>query len=307
MEGKPTLNNFFIPESLKQMPNWCVWKTEPRNGKITKVPYSCTGHKASSTNIKTWNTFDVMIEYLSTRRNLFNGLGFFIADGLLFVDCDHCVLPDGTFDERGRDILSAFPQSYAEISQSGQGLHILTRGEIPKCFNNRKTGVEMYNFGRFCAMTGNAIQALEPTEEQDGIDYVFNKYGSHSGTAIRTYTLPLQTGISVHSDRWVIDHAMSITGQRGRDFRTLFDGDCSSYESASEADLAMCTLLAFWCDRDLGQMDRIFRKSGLYRPKWEREDYRNRTLIHACEHIPESLSEYQRRMSREKARAIAEE
>ena len=230
-----------------------------------------------------------------------------ISDGIIFVDVDHCIAFDGAIDERGKDILSAFPNSYAEISQSGKGIHILTRGEIPRSFNNRKYGVEMYSFGRFVALTGNAIQALEPTEEQDGIDYVFNKYSTRSGTSISTYSEALPTGISTHSDKWIIAHARNIVGKRGQDFRTLFDGDISAYESASEADSALCTLLAFWCDRDQGQMDRIFRMSGLYRPKWERQDYRVRTLTHAREHIPESLSEYQRRMYRERARAIAEE
>ena len=297
----------FFPNTLQALDNWVVWKRETRDGKATKIPYSRTGHKAASNNIQTWCSFAEITEYYSRKKDIYNGLGFMISDGIVFVDVDHCISYDGAIDERGKDILAAFPESYAEISQSGRGIHIFTRGEIPKSFNNRKTGVEMYNFGRFCAITGNAIQALEPTEEQDGIFYVYNKYSNHSGTSVRTYSEPLQTGISTRSDRWIIAHARDIQGKRGRDFRTLFDGDISTYESASEADSALCTLLAFWCDRDQAQMDRIFRMSGLYRPKWERQDYRNRTLSHACEHIPESLTEYQRRMNREKARAIAEE
>lgn len=290
----------FIPEALKALNNWCVWKLEQcRDGRNTKIPYSRTGHKASSTNRASWNTFDTMTQYLSEKGKLFSGLGFMISDGLIFIDIDHCIATDGSIDERGKDVLSAFPESYAEISQSGEGLHILTRGRIPKCFNNRKCGVEMYDASRFVAITGNAIQALEPTEEQDGIDYCFNKYSTRTGNTIGTYSEPLQTGISTNSDKWVISHAMNIQGQQGRDFRTLFEGDTSAYESASEADQALCTLLAFWTDRDMAQMDRIFRQSGLYRPKWERQDYRVRTLTHAVQHIPESLSEWHQRHQKE--------
>ena len=289
--------NIFIPEALTKLHNWVAWKIESVNGRNTKVPYCSTSRKASSKDIKTWNTFDAITELLATSQDQFSGYGFMVADGVIFVDVDHCVSHDGRIDERGKDVLSAFPESYAEISQSGQGIHILTRGEIPRSFNNRKCGVEMYNFGRFCAITGNVIQALEPTEEQDGIDYVFHKYATYRKDIVPNTTL--QTGISTYSDRWVISHASNIAGQRGRDFRTLFDGDTSAYESASEADSALCTLLAFWCDRNQEQMDRIFRQSGLYRPKWEREDYRIRTLIHACEHIPESLSEWQQRHKKE--------
>lgn len=300
------MNVQYIPQSLKVMSNWCAWKLEKRKEQITKVPYQAIGKRASSTDRNTWSTFKLISELIST-DDQYNGYGFMLSDGIVFVDVDHCITDDGTLDERGADILSAFPLSFAEISQSGHGLHILTRGTIPRNFHNQKQGVEMYSYSRFCAVTGNAIQASEPTQEQDGIDYVFNKYSTHSGNAISTYSEPLTTGISAYTDRWVIGHAMNIEGQKGKDFRTLFSGDISQYSSQSEADSALCTLLAFWCDRDQGQMDRIFRQSGLYRKKWEREDYRTRTLSHACEHIPESITEYQKRMNREKARAIAKE
>ena len=243
----------------------------------------------------------MIAELLQMDPDAYNGYGFMVSDGIVFIDVDHCVSINGNIDERGKDILSAFPLSYAEISQSGQGIHILTRGTIPRGFNNRTCGVEMYSFGRFCAYTGNAIQALEPTEEQEGIDYVFNKYSTHSRESKMISTASLPTGISSHSDRWVINHASNIKGQQGRDFRTLFNGDTSSYESASEADSALCTLLAFWCDRDQGQIDRIFRHSGLYRPKWERQDYRARTINHACDHIPETFSEWIQRRQKEQS------
>ena len=45
---------------------------------------------------------------------------------------------------------------------------------------------------------------------------------------------------------------------------------------ASEADLALCLMLAFWARRDRGQIDRLFRSSGLMRPKWD-EKHGDRT------------------------------
>ena len=41
--------------------------------------------------------------------------------------------------------------------------------------------------------------------------------------------------------------------------------------SHSEADIALCGFLAFYCRGDMAQMDRLFRSSGLYRDKWDRE------------------------------------
>jgi putative DNA primase/helicase len=53
-------------------------------------------------------------------------------------------------------------------------------------------------------------------------------------------------------------------------FAKLWEGDISGYPSQSEADLAFCSYLAFWCGRDIAQMNRLFRRSGLYRDKWDR-------------------------------------
>ena len=187
----------YIPQSLKSMANWCAWKLEQRNGRMTKVPYQTNGKRASSTDRNTWTTFDAVSELLS-KDNRYNGHGFMLSDGVIFVDVDHCI-DNGAIDKRGADVLSAFPQSFAEISQSGHGLHILTRGMIPRSFHNQKLGVEMYGHSRFCALTGQAIQALEPTQEQDGVNYIFNKYGTRNRIN-SAYTLCN----SNNTDRWVI-------------------------------------------------------------------------------------------------------
>jgi len=50
-------------------------------------------------------------------------------------------------------------------------------------------------------------------------------------------------------------------------------GDTSGYESHSEADMALCRLLAFWTGRDRSRMDRLFRQSGLARDKWDEVHY----------------------------------
>ena len=59
-------------------------------------------------------------------------------------------------------------------------------------------------------------------------------------------------------------------------FTTLYEGDWTQfYDSQSEADMAFANDLAFWTARDPKKMDDIFRKSNLYRDKWDeqRGDY----------------------------------
>ena len=65
-------------------------------------------------------------------------------------------------------------------------------------------------------------------------------------------------------------------------------GDTSDYKTVgndgrSEADLALCTMLAFWCGPDKVRIDRLFRQSGLMRAKWERVDYRTLTFAAALD------------------------
>lgn len=57
--------------------------------------------------------------------------------------------------------------------------------------------------------------------------------------------------------------------ENGTKFARLWAGDSSNYASPSEADLALCMMLAFWTARDAARIDRLFRQSGLHRDKWD--------------------------------------
>jgi hypothetical protein len=73
-------------------------------------------------------------------------------------------------------------------------------------------------------------------------------------------------------------------GARGGErFARLWSGDRSGYESASEADLALCSMLAFWTGPDEGRIASLFARSGLAREKWNRADYRHRTISRALD------------------------
>jgi putative DNA primase/helicase len=59
------------------------------------------------------------------------------------------------------------------------------------------------------------------------------------------------------------------TAANGGKFKALFDGQNLDYPSASEGDMALAAMLAFWSCRDIAQMDRLFRQSARMRPKWD--------------------------------------
>jgi len=61
--------------------------------------------------------------------------------------------------------------------------------------------------------------------------------------------------------------------RNGAKFSKLWSGDWSDYGSQSEADLALCGILAFWLGPDPELISRALRASGLYRPKWDQPHF----------------------------------
>ena len=77
--------------------------------------------------------------------------------------------------------------------------------------------------------------------------------------------------------------------KNGPKFASLFDdGLIPDGKTASEADASLCAMIAFRTGPDPSLIDAIFRESALYRPKWERDDYRDETIkgaIRACKGV----------------------
>jgi len=69
----------------------------------------------------------------------------------------------------------------------------------------------------------------------------------------------------------------------GVQIQRLWDGDTSGFPSPSEADLALCSHLAWWTQKDRSEVDRLFRLSGLMRDKWNRDNYQKPTLTKAID------------------------
>lgn len=103
----------------------------------------------------------------------------------------------------------------------------------------------------------------------------------------------IRTGIL--DDNYLLQRAR--TAQNGALFRALFDeGNICNYASDSEADQALCNILAFWVGEDRARIDRLFRQSARMRHKWEyREDYRNRTIDAAVRRVQRTWKPIQSR------------
>lgn len=65
------------------------------------------------------------------------------------------------------------------------------------------------------------------------------------------------------SDESVLEKGMNAVN--GEKFKKLWNADTAGYSSHSEADAALCSMLTFYCNGNMEQVDRLFRQSALYR------------------------------------------
>lgn len=262
-----------IPQELKVLKQWVCWQAiKKTEGKVIKKPINpYTGQGAQSNNSNTWSDFETAVK----ASNRFNGIGFMFDNGYFGVDIDNVKDDIEQFkyaEETGREakdnIIYEFIHklgSYAEYSQSGNGIHIICKGSLPGG-RNRKGNVEMYSKERYFIMTGNVIlpeytQILDCTEK---IKPLHNKYiGGYSAKKAGTNIIIPSKSISD-----IIEIAKK--SKQGSLFSDLLSGNWEGkYQSQSEADIAFCNMLAFWTSKDFSKIDEIFRSSGLMRSKWD--------------------------------------
>lgn len=277
-----------IPDELTDLNNWCVWKFQDRNGKKTKIPYNPnTGENARSNDRSTWSSFRDSLECYKSRE--VDGLGFFFEPPFVGIDIDDIEDELHRFQngDHTDNIISEFYdgfKSYAEISPSGAGIHLIIKGNIPGS-RRRKQNVEMYEDGRFFTMTGHTLGKYQSvtTASSQIFKQFYDKYlHSASVTPINGNN---SHGVSHNLSESEVIGEIAKSKQSGK-FKILMQGNWEGhYDSQSDADMALANLLAFWCAKDYSQMDGIFRQSGLYRDKWDekRRDstYGEQTLFKA--------------------------
>lgn len=262
------------PSELLSRPQWICWRLEPdpKGGKDRKVPYNPkTGKPASSTDPATWATFEEARD--AAARFMFSGLGFVFAkdDGIVGIDIDHCRdAQSGALNDTATAILARLPPTYAEISPSGTGIHLFMHGEQPGDGNkNSKSGVEMYAHSRYFTMTGNPLEGAPGTIATDeaALRWVHETYIKPPAKEKKAKRTRASSGVAL-SDEDVL--AKARAAKNSADFIALFDGAWQErYASQSEADLSLCCALAFWTGKNKEQIDRLFRQSALFRPKWD--------------------------------------
>lgn len=300
---------------------WIVYRLEQQPGilKPTKVPYNPhTGRGASSTDASTWGSLAQAEAALAT--GAYSGLGFVFSqnDPYFFLDLDGCrnsdngteYLPDAVA------IMSMFPGAAWEVSQSGEGIHIVGRCDLTRLGLNRRhrwrvgaVGCEFYTDMRFMALGRLGLAGWQGNTELDhtnALDVLVPiKPEGTDGVLIEGIDGPRADWNGPTDDQELIQRACKARGGPGvvlgtkAPFRALWEADAhvlakffpqeggGRLYDASAADQALMNALGFWTGCDVERMARLFGQSKLAtvgpdggaRDKWfKRAYYRNRTV-----------------------------
>lgn len=272
-----------IPAELRDLPQWMLWRAVPlESGKVDKQPICPhTGALGSSTDPSKWSTYEHVTAVLPQALALWphgGGIGFAFTpdDPYVFVDLDD--LSDAK-DETAAELHRAIYErvvSYAELSVSGKGLHIIAKGSIPAGVRDSSRKVELYPHGRFAVMTGNVYR---DSPILDCSQVLTELYGHL--TAGRTQLT--EHAATFDGEETQTDEQLWQSAWRAKDgakFEALWQGKWEElgYQSQSEADQAIVNIIAFYTD-NRAQVARLFLMSELGRRIREGTKKKHRNYI----------------------------
>jgi hypothetical protein len=274
---KPDLDA--IPADLRAVDHWVLWEWKKRKGKWTKVPYSPkTSEEAKANDPATWDSFDNALATARRYHKQFDGIGFEFSpdDPFTGIDLDDAIDPDtGELKPWARHLVERF-SSYTEFSPTRTGVKIVVRGRKPgdKCKKKYEDGeIEIYDQGRYFTITGQRLPGTPATIEDRQAE-LDTTYAELFCTAGQGAPRADNSNGKHHHQPLSDDEVIRRAGEapNGDKFRALMAGDTSRHSGDdSAADMALVWILAFWCDKDAAQMDRIFRQSSLMRDKWDEQ------------------------------------
>jgi hypothetical protein len=240
-----------------------------------KVPLSPAGRPCDPHDPANWQRYEAAIAPYFQERGGASGVGFALdGSGFAIVDLDGIVDDLGRVtDPHAMALLHALP-TYAELSPSGRGLHIVLDAVLPEG-NRHLPGLDVLGSG-FVTVTGHPIRFGPIVGGGDTWDRVIRGLPPprvRGGTAKHlAASLPVATRAACET---VLERAKPNVR-----FSRLWAGDWSEYPSRSEADAALAVHLRR-NGADLAVIVDLLKRSGLPRATRRDEKYLVRTALFA--------------------------
>ena len=255
-----------------------------------KKPISPVTGLSKGWNLPTsWGTFADLQKHLNDNQNHVPAIALAREFELVAFDLDKARDSNGKTLPWAQAFIDRLESgSYIEISSSGYGYHIFAKGSIPSNAVKSYPGggkLEVYNSNKAVRLTGaqcglcDNLVDMSPTIK-DIYDALFPNDKKRDKEHSPYKKSPLL------KDEQIVEFCKQKYGEK---FINLFEkGDLSEYnDDHSEADFGLLRRLAYFT-QDMTQIDRLFRKSKLYRKKWEREDYRQITINNVLSGLKET-------------------
>jgi primase-polymerase (primpol)-like protein len=155
-----------IPDQLKALDQWVVWRFEFRNAKWTKPPFMArTGQAASTTNPKTWCSLPAAKAAYTGTPGAWDGVGLALLpkNETTIFDLDHCRNPTtGELTDWATEIVAEL-NSYPEVTPGQDGVRVVCGGLKPDHEKMSRRGLKDWRgarLGRSSATTaGNRTAA----------------------------------------------------------------------------------------------------------------------------------------------------
>ena len=185
----------------------------------------------------------------------------------------HCYwLLDRTFvitTEQDREIAQGTQYAWVDHVGSDHAAKDLTRVlRVPGTHNHKPQYAPAYPLVEFVKYDLELLYTFEDLERE--VQHIIDATNRRRAAATNATVVAVEL-----DDQTIIEQML----KRDLQALALWEGDLSAYnDDHSSADQALCNKLAFWFGRDADRIDHVFRRSGLYRPKWLRDDYRQRTI-----------------------------
>jgi len=247
-------------------------------------------------------------EAVSSLENGFNVGIYGTTDGFCFLDID---LENGKFvipEEKIHELIQTLDTFTVRTRSGGYQLFFITDGETgnphiffekqdagefrrdwqyvvcPGCYVPRDAGKKGYTkdaTGYYEIINDVPIKRFDRRALPEWLKFEKNTPKSHQNTEI------LPAGCELEDDQ-ILD--IAFNAKNGNRVQRLYNGNTVGYNSQSEADEALCFMLAFYT-KDFNQILRLLRSSKLWDEKWEREDYQRSTIGKALQSVKENYGQ----------------
>lgn len=269
--GKPKKQ----PVSTKNVQEWLDW-SDP----VGLVDYDTAVDdwvKIGNPRLQQQMRLDVLL-----KENFVNN------EELIVIDIDHRpdlvkqarnrVITTPSMDVQAKVVEYALSHNfYIEVSQSGEGLHLMTLGH-KQISLSRNDKFEYYDRDRWIIMTGDCAKDTENLESSsDEIKYL-EKVMFPNADKQTLREKAIKSANIKHSNVKIDEKELNqiiqkaINARNGDKFAELFNGESPSGDVSSD-DMSFALMLAFWTQKNYDKMDAIFRKSKRMRDKWDERHY----------------------------------